>query len=84
MIAPVIEGVADAEALAQEEDEMQETDVIESEAVAESAPAPLPTIVGFCKWCGIAVNEENVGGTTPAVLCKPCLEILKKEHEEEV
>lgn len=48
----------------------------EAEAPKESAPAT----IGFCKACGISVSEENVGTTTPVVLCKNCL--AEKEHQQ--
>ena len=35
-------------------------------------------IIGFCKHCGVTVNQENVAETEPVVICKKC-----KAAEEE-
>lgn len=40
-----------------------------------------PRTIGFCKNCGIAVTDENVGKKTPKVLCRNCWEL---ELEEEI
>ena len=33
-----------------------------------------PETIGYCKVCGIAVTEENLGVREPLVKCKRCLE----------
>lgn len=33
---------------------------------------PAPHAVGFCTNCGIVVTEENLGASSPKVLCKDC------------
>ena len=38
-------------------------------------------LIGFCKKCGITVNEENLGETEPVILCKKCKEQNKREAE---
>ena len=68
-------GFADASVLKDEEEEA------EAEAPAGNAPAT----IGFCKNCGITVNEENLGTKQPVVLCKDCLaekERLEKQAAE--
>lgn len=37
--------------------------------------------IGFCKTCGVTVTEENLGETSPVILCKKCLK-EKKEAEK--
>lgn len=41
---------------------------------AEYAPP-----IGFCKVCGIAVTEENLGIKEPVIACKKCLAAKKEE-----
>ena len=55
-----------------EETESQET------LAEESAPASVPPI-GFCKRCGIAVTEENLGVAEPVILCAKCLKAKNDE-----
>lgn len=43
----------------------------------EGAVAPL----GFCKRCGIIVNEENLGASKPTILCKECAEEQAREEK---
>ncbi|MBO5312635.1 MAG: hypothetical protein J6B29_01585 [Clostridia bacterium] len=38
-------------------------------------------IIGYCTECGIAVNEDNLGTTTPKVVCNACV-IAKEEQAE--
>lgn len=38
-------------------------------------------VLGFCKNCGIAVTEENVGDTYPKVLCKNCVDDIELEKK---
>lgn len=49
----------------------------ESSAQEENTSAA----IGFCKRCGILVNEENLGASQPTVLCKACLEKEQKEKQ---
>jgi len=44
----------------------------EENASEEPANAAMP--IGFCKHCGIAVTEENLGATEPVITCKKCLQ----------
>ena len=37
--------------------------------------------IGFCKDCGIAVTEVNLGATQPVVLCKSCLEAKEAKQK---
>ena len=37
------------------------------------------SIFGFCKNCGVAVKDTEVGMKEPSVLCKSCAELLKKK-----
>lgn len=36
--------------------------------------------LGYCKGCGIAINEKNLGAKTPAVLCRRCVEVKKAQE----
>ncbi len=36
--------------------------------------------IGFCKNCGIAINERNLGEKAPVVLCRRCVEIRKAQE----
>ena len=36
--------------------------------------------IGFCKGCGIAINERNLGEKTPVVLCRRCVEVRKAQE----
>ena len=36
--------------------------------------------IGYCKNCGIAINERNLGEKTPVVLCRRCVEIKKAQE----
>ena len=62
-----------------DETENEGNDAAATESDAEVAPqddAPVPpSTIGFCKHCGIVVNQENVGTTQPTVLCKQCRHI---------
>lgn len=50
----------------------------EEEAEKDSAPE----IIGFCKKCGIVVNENNVGERSPEILCLSCRDKRDKEAQE--
>lgn len=47
-----------------------------------------PQTLGFCKRCGVAINEDNLGAKEPFMKCKKCLAIERveavKRKEEEV
>ncbi len=43
----------------------------------ESEKLALGMPIGFCKECGIAVTEENLGSTQPTVLCLTCKETVE-------
>lgn len=52
---------------------------IDIESVVDSAFSKIEehiktekTTIGFCKTCGIAVNEDTVYATEPTILCKKC------------
>ena len=60
-----------------------EATAVDEEAAPQENALPSSTI-GFCKHCGIVVNQENVGTTQPTVLCKQCFENLKAEHEGKI
>ena len=60
--------------------------VIDAMTVAESVSSAIdeklknaPQTIGFCKSCGIAVLEENLGTREPVVKCKKCVEAEKAE-----
>ena len=36
--------------------------------------------IGYCKNCGIAINERNLGEKTPVVLCRRCVEVKKAQE----
>ncbi len=69
-------GFPDMSAIAEPEEEEAEAE--------EKATAPFAGAIGFCKECGIAVTEENVGATQPTVLCMTCLETLERARQEEL
>ena len=69
--------------------EEQEELVKENESEEkEEKHEPPATTIGFCKRCGIVVNEENLGATEPVIMCKKCVEaeeserVAKRETEE--
>lgn len=37
--------------------------------------------IGFCKGCGIAVTEENLGTSDPVILCEKCLNAKNEEKK---
>lgn len=39
--------------------------------------------IGYCKNCGIAVEDENLGERVPVILCKKCVYDRKRKIEEE-
>lgn len=51
----------------------EDTEEDTEEKESESTP-----VIGFCKHCGVTVNQENVAETDPVVICKKC-----KTAEEE-
>lgn len=53
----------------------------EPELKEESPKAEEVKLIGFCKKCGITVNEENLGETEPVILCKKCKEQNRREAE---
>ena len=36
--------------------------------------------IGYCKGCGILINEKNLGEKTPTVLCRRCVEVRKAQE----
>ena len=36
--------------------------------------------LGYCKGCGISINEKNLGEKEPAVLCRRCVEVKKTQE----
>lgn len=54
----------------------------------EETPEPEPKTIGFCKRCGVALTEENLGTRNPFMKCKKCNLIEKTEEvkakEEEI
>ena len=36
--------------------------------------------IGYCKGCGIAITEKNLGEKVPAVLCRRCVEVRKAQE----
>lgn len=66
---------------------IEEEAEFEPEAVHYTAPQeetpPPPATIGFCKQCGIAVTQENVGTTSPTVLCKNCVNAIEEEKRKQ-
>ena len=67
----------------------QFTQVADTDSIASSIADALdekikmnetPRTVGFCKECGIAVTEENLGKRDPVVLCKKCLRLAEERE----
>ena len=40
--------------------------------------------LAYCKTCGIAINEKNLGEKTPEMLCRRCVEAKKARERREV
>ena len=40
--------------------------------------------IGYCKNCGIAINERNLGEKLPIVLCRRCVEVRKAQEKRAV
>ena len=59
--------------------EVEEEPAEQEQAEAVPATATAQT-VGFCKRCGVVVNEESVGCTKPIVLCKKCAKAYADEQ----
>ena len=36
--------------------------------------------IGYCKGCGIVINDRNLGEKTPVVLCRRCVEVRKAQE----
>ena len=47
---------------------------VAAEAQEEEAKHSVVMPIGYCKNCGIAVTEENLGEKTPVIICKNCKE----------
>ena len=72
-------------------DTLLSSDAIPSMPIEESAPAQenekvektqIVMPVGYCKTCGIAVKEDNLGAKTPVILCKKCQRAQKLAAEQ--
>lgn len=72
-------------------DTLLSSDAIPSVPIEESAPAQenekvektqIVMPVGYCKTCGIAVTEDNLGAKTPVILCKKCQRAQKLAAEQ--
>ena len=59
--------------------EVEEEPAEQEQTEAEPAATTAQT-VGFCKRCGVVVNEESVGCTKPIVLCKKCAKAYADEQ----
>lgn len=57
---------------------VQDSEEKSEETVQKGSEAKL---IGFCKKCGVTVDEENLGETEPVILCKKCKEQNKREAE---
>lgn len=38
--------------------------------------------LGYCKECGVAVNEDNLGGRVPVLICRSCVSRREREARE--
>ena len=54
---------------------VEETAPVQGNEKVEKTQIVMP--VGYCKTCGIAVTEDNLGAKTPVILCKNCLQAEK-------
>ena len=52
----------------------------EASSAEETPKKEEPRTIGFCKVCGIAVTEEELGQRSPYVMCKAC----KAEEERKI
>ena len=66
-----------------DEEAESEDDTANAAPHEEAAPPPAPPI-GFCKHCGITVTQENVGTTSPTVLCSNCAAAVERERVQRV
>ena len=57
---------------------------LESEPTITPHEDPPPAPIGFCKRCGITVTQENVGSTSPTVLCKNCAAAVERERVQRI
>lgn len=51
----------------------------EKETIKEPEKEIVPEIIGFCKSCGVTVNNDTIGERSPAILCRDC----KKKRDDE-
>lgn len=72
-------------------DTLLSSDAIPSMPIEENAPTQenekvektqIVMPVGYCKTCGIAVTEDNLGTKTPVILCKKCNRAQKLAEEK--
>ena len=59
---------------------MEETAPVQGNEKVEKTQIVMP--VGYCKTCGIAVTEDNLGAKSPVILCKNCLQAEKTAEEK--
>lgn len=65
------------------------TYTVDSEAIADAVSTVIDEklkaqeTIGYCKNCGIAVTEENLGVREPVVKCKKCLEAERLAEKRE-
>lgn len=57
-----------------------EEDSAQKQSQAEAASHE-PKTLGFCKRCGVAITEENLGTREPFMKCKKC-KLIEREEEE--
>ena len=64
--------------------EQEQAEAVPATATAQTVDvkpaAAAAQTVGFCKRCGVVVNEESVGCTKPIVLCKKCAKAYADEQ----
>lgn len=59
---------------------VEETAPVQGNEKVEKTQIVMP--VGYCKTCGIAVTEDNLGAKSPVILCKNCLQAEKAAEEK--
>lgn len=70
-------------------EEQSQHQTIDADAVAASVGAALgeqlkvSAPVGYCKDCGIAVTDENLGAREPVVLCAKCVKARREAEERQ-
>lgn len=53
-----------------------------SDAIANAVTEIKEDVIGYCTNCGTKVTKDNVGVTSPKILCKKCAEEVRLEEDK--